>query len=49
VDGRLNSFYKDMVLTEQAFVKDQKTTVKQVLAAGGVSVTAFARFQVGQA
>jgi elongation factor Ts len=49
VDGRLNSFYKDMVLTEQVFVKDQKTTVKQVLAAGGVSVTAFARFQVGQA
>jgi elongation factor Ts len=49
VDGRLNSYFKDVVLTEQAFVKDQKTTVKQVLAAGGVSVTGFARFQVGQA
>jgi elongation factor Ts len=49
VDGRVNSFYKDVVLTEQAFVKDQKTTVKQVLAQHGVSVTAFARFQVGQA
>jgi elongation factor Ts len=49
VDGRLNAFYKDVVLTEQVFVKDQKSTVKQVLAAGGVSVTAFARFQVGQA
>jgi elongation factor Ts len=49
VDGRLNSYFKDVVLTEQAFVKDNKTTVKQVLAAGGASVKAFARFQVGQA
>ena len=49
VDGRVNAYYKDVVLTEQAFVKDQKTTIKQVLAAHGVSVTGFARFQVGQA
>jgi elongation factor Ts len=49
VDGRLNSYFKDVVLTEQAFVKDNKTTVKQVLAAGAVRVRAFARFQVGQA
>jgi elongation factor Ts len=49
VDGRLNSYFKDVVLTEQAFVKDQKATIKQVLAHDGVSVTAFARFQVGQA
>ncbi|MDQ2811855.1 MAG: translation elongation factor Ts [Actinomycetota bacterium] len=49
VEGRLNAYFKDMVLTEQAFVKDQKTTIKQVLAASGVGVTGFARFQVGQA
>jgi elongation factor Ts len=49
VDGRLNSYFKDVVLTEQPFVKDQKTAIKQVLAGSGVSVTAFARFQVGQA
>jgi elongation factor Ts len=49
VDGRLNSYFKEVVLTEQAFVKDQKTAVKQVLASGGVNVTGFARFQVGQA
>ncbi len=49
VEGRLGAFFKDVVLTEQAFVKEPKTTVKQVLAADGVSVTAFARFQVGQA
>ncbi len=49
VEGRLNAYFKDVVLTEQAFVKDPKTTIKQVLAGSGVSVTAFARFQVGQA
>jgi elongation factor Ts len=49
VEGRLNAFFKDVVLTEQTFVKDQKTTVKQLLAGSKVSVTAFARFQVGQA
>jgi elongation factor Ts len=49
VDGRLNAYFKDVVLTEQAFVKDQKTTIKQVLAQDGVTVTGFARFQVGQA
>jgi elongation factor Ts len=49
VEGRLNAYFKDVVLTDQPFVKEQKTTVKQVLASGGVNVTAFARFQVGQA
>jgi elongation factor Ts len=49
VDGRLNSYFKDVVLTEQAFVKEQKTTIKQVLASSGVTVKGFARFQVGQA
>ncbi len=49
VEGRLNAYFKDVVLTEQAFVKDPKTTIKQVLAGTGVSVIGFARFQVGQA
>ena len=49
VDGRLNAYFKDVVLTEQAFVKDQKTSIKQVLSEQGVTVRAFARFQVGQA
>ena len=49
VDGRLNAYFKDVVLTEQAFVKDQKTAIKQVLAQNGVTVTGIARFQVGQA
>jgi elongation factor Ts len=49
VDGRLNSYFKDVVLTEQAFVKEPKTTIKQVLSQNGVTVKGFARFQVGQA
>jgi len=49
VEGRLGSYFKDVALIEQAFVKDPKTTVKQLLSTAGVSVTAFARFQVGQA
>ena len=49
VDGRLNSYFKDVVLTEQAFVKEPKTTIKQVLSQHGVAVKGFARFQVGQA
>jgi elongation factor Ts len=49
VEGRVGGFYKEVVLTEQAFVKDNKSTVKQVLAPDKVTVTGFARFQVGQA
>ena len=49
VEGRLGAFFKEVVLVEQAFVKDPKSTIKQVLADQGVTVQAFARFQVGQA
>lgn len=49
VEGRLGGFYRDVVLTEQAFVKDNKQSIAQVLKAAGVDVKGFARFQVGQA
>ena len=49
VEGRLSAYLKEVVLTEQAFVKEQKITIKQVLAQSGLTVTGFARFQVGQA
>jgi elongation factor Ts len=49
VEGRVGGFYKEIVLTEQAFVKDNKQTIAQVLKANGVDVLGFARFQVGQA
>jgi elongation factor Ts len=49
VDGRVNGFFKDFVLVEQASVADNKKTVKQVLAEAGIEVTRFVRFEVGQA
>jgi elongation factor Ts len=49
VDGRVNAFLKDVVLEEQASVRDQKKSVKQLLAQHGARVRGFARFQIGQA
>ncbi|MBM7075745.1 translation elongation factor Ts [Micromonospora humida] len=49
VEGRVNAFFKDYVLIEQASVSDNKKTVKQVLAEAGIEVTRFLRFEVGQA
>ena len=48
VEGRVNGLYKDVVLTEQASVQDSKKTVKAILDAAGVTVTRFARFEIGQ-
>jgi elongation factor Ts len=49
VEGRLNGFFKDFVLMEQAFVKDNKKSIATLLKDEGVAVTRFARFKVGQA
>lgn len=47
VEGRMNGFFKENVLGEQAFAKDPKTTVGKVVEATGGEVVAFARFRVG--
>jgi elongation factor Ts len=47
VEGRLNGFFKDNVLLEQSSVQDSKKTVRQLLEGAGVTVTRFARFEVG--
>jgi elongation factor Ts len=49
VEGRVTGFFKESVLVEQAFAKDNKKTVGKVLEEAGVSVVRFARFKVGQA
>ncbi len=46
-EGRLNGFFKDVVLLEQPSVTENKKTVKAVLDASGTSLTRFARFEVG--
>jgi elongation factor Ts len=47
VEGRVTGFYKGEVLLDQAFAKDSKKTVAQVLEEAGVKATAVARFRVG--
>ncbi|WP_026532096.1 translation elongation factor Ts [Arthrobacter sp. H41] len=47
VEGRLSGFFKEGVLVDQAFAKDAKKSVAQVLSEAGVKATAFARFRVG--
>ena len=47
VEGRVNGFFKENVLLEQAFAKDAKKTVGKVLDEAGATATAFARFRVG--
>jgi elongation factor Ts len=47
IEGRVNGFFKENVLLDQAFAKDQKKTVTQVLKEAGAQATAFARFRVG--
>lgn len=49
VEGRVTGFYKDVVLLDQPSVSDSKKTVKALLDEAGVTVTRFARFEVGQA
>jgi elongation factor Ts len=49
VEGRVNAFLKDVVLVEQASVRDQKKPVNKLLAEHGARVLGFARFQIGQA
>ncbi|MFN3923988.1 MAG: translation elongation factor Ts, partial [Pseudarthrobacter sp.] len=47
VEGRVTGFYKGEVLVDQAFAKDAKKSVAQVLTEAGVKGTAFTRFRVG--
>ena len=47
VEGRLNGFFKENVLVDQAFARDAKKSVGQVLAEVGGTVTGFARYRVG--
>jgi elongation factor Ts len=48
IEGRLNGFFKQVTLLDQPSVQDQKKSVQQLLAAAGVSVSRFARFEVGE-
>ncbi|GAA1604054.1 translation elongation factor Ts [Leucobacter chromiireducens] len=48
VEGRLNAFFKQVVLGEQVHaLDDEKRDVKKVAEAAGITVTGFARSKVG--
>ena len=54
VDGRMNAFYKERVLLEQPFIRDDKLTVNDLVTQAAaklgenVQVRRFARFEVGK-
>jgi len=50
VEGRINGFYKDIVLLEQPFVRDPKTTVGKVVEGlgSGAAIRRFARVKIGE-
>lgn len=45
IEGRLNAWYKDRVLLEQPYVKDEKQSIEQFI--GKASITAFAQVFIG--
>ena len=47
IEGRVTGFFKEVVLLDQPYVRDNKKTVKAVLDEAGVTLKSFARFEVG--
>ncbi|MBV8693541.1 MAG: translation elongation factor Ts [Actinobacteria bacterium] len=46
VEGRLNGWFKERVLLEQPYAKDDKQTITQIL--GGAEVVRFAQIEIGK-
>jgi elongation factor Ts len=47
IEGRVNGFFKQVVLPEQDYARDNKQSVAKVLKDAGLTVSGFARFKVG--
>jgi len=47
IEGRVNGFFKQVVLPEQDYARDNKQSVAAVLKNAGLTVNGFARFKVG--
>ena len=54
VEGKLNSYYEQVVLTDQPSIRDPKTTIGTMITAAiaklgeNITVARFARFKVGE-
>ncbi len=47
VEGRVNAFFKQVVLLDQPYAKDNKLSIQKVADDAGISISGFARFKVG--
>jgi len=53
LEGKMGKFYEEVCLLDQPFIKEQSTTIKQIIAAKvaklgeNISIRRFARFKVG--
>jgi elongation factor Ts len=47
IEGRVNAFFKQVVLPEQDYARDNKQSVSKVLADAGITIQGFVRFKVG--
>ncbi|MFE2942778.1 translation elongation factor Ts [Streptomyces sp. NPDC059255] len=47
IEGRVNGFFKENVVLEQAFAKDNKKSVQKILDEAGVTLKRFSRIKVG--
>ncbi len=54
IDGRLNKFYEEIVLTEQPFVKDQSKTIGELITEKiasikeNITIRRFERYKMGE-
>lgn len=48
VNGRINKFYEENCLLQQKFVKDDKVSVEKYLAANGIKLVDYVRFEKGE-
>jgi elongation factor Ts len=48
VEGKLKAWFKEYVLLDQPFVKDDSKTVGELLKAAGLKVVRFVRYKVGE-
>ncbi len=48
VNGRLNKFYKEICLEEQAFIKDSNTSVLNYVKSNGGEIVSMKRYAVGE-
>ena len=48
VDGRINKYYKEVCLLEQAFIKDPDVDVATYAKNNGSSIISVVRYEVGE-